>query len=198
MNITKLVGLHLYNYLASNGELGTQTFALLQRQIDEGHDLQDRKNLPGHVTSGFFLLDPTMTKVLMIYHKVLQKWLCPGGHYEGMETPRKSALRELEEETSFPADKTRYLNELGYLALDLDSHAIPANPAKDEPEHIHHDFLYLGVATEFIPADQLKAQLIEVDDVAWKTLDEAAAMPDERVRRAVQKVRKQINAASEV
>ena len=192
MNITKLVELHLHSYLLANGLLETQTFALLQRQIDEGHDLQDRKTLPGHVTSSFMLLDPTMTKILMIYHKGLDKWLCPGGHYEGQCSPRTSALRELEEETGFPASKTRHFNEHSFLALDVDTHSIPARPSKGEGEHVHHDFLYLGVATELV---DLVHQEEEVEEAAWKSLDEAANLPDERVRRAVQKAKKLINEA---
>lgn len=195
MNITKLIELHLLSYLVFNDEMHTQTFALLKRQIDENHDLQDRKNMTGHVTSSFMLLDPSLTKILMIYHKGLNKWLCPGGHYEGDVPPRVSALRELEEETGFPANKTRFFNEHGYLALDLDSHPIPANERKGEGAHIHHDFLYVGVATEMV---DLVHQEEEVEEAVWKTLDEAAQLPDTRVRRAVEKVKKLINASSEV
>lgn len=189
MNITKLVGLHLYNYLEHNGELDTQTHVVLKRQIDEDHDLQDRKTLPGHVTSSFFLLSTCMTKVLLIHHIVHDKWICPGGHYEGDVAPRTSALRELEEETGFPSDQVGWLGLKSYIALDIDTHVIPARPSKGETDHYHHDFLYIGMSQiDFQPV----AQLEEVHAAKWVTLDEASTMPDARLRRAVEKARKLI------
>ena len=195
MNITKLVDLHLYNYLAHKGMLDTQIFAHLKRQIDEGHDLQDRKNMAGHVTASFMLLSPCRTKILMIYHKGLEKWLCPGGHYEGEVPPRISALRELEEETGFPIDQVDWFGHMSYLPLDIDTHDIPARPSKGEGAHWHHDFLYVGQAKQLV---ELEHQEEEVAAAKWIDLDEAAQLPDERVRRAVEKVKKLIYASSDL
>jgi len=185
MNINTLVDWHLYNYLAFHGMLDSQAFAHLKRQIDEGHDLQDRKNMAGHVTSSFLLLDPTLTKVLMIHHKGFDKWLCPGGHYEGDVTPRKSALRELTEETGFPEELVGYFDPMGYLPLDIDTHEIPARPEKGEGDHWHHDFLYLGVASALAP---LVRQEEEVSGVLWVDIEDAMTFPDTRVRRLMAKV----------
>jgi 8-oxo-dGTP pyrophosphatase MutT (NUDIX family) len=137
------------------------------------------------VTSSFALLNPEKTHVLMIHHLGFNKWLFPGGHYEGQVTPRISALRELEEETGFPAASVEYLDDLGYLAIDLDTHAIEARPSKNEAAHWHHDFLYLGVALRDHP---LTHQVEEVAGAEWISLDQAANLPDERVRRAVAKI----------
>jgi 8-oxo-dGTP pyrophosphatase MutT (NUDIX family) len=165
--------------------LDTQIFAHLKRQIDEGHDLQDRRNFAGHVTSSFALLNPEKTKVLMIHHRGFDKWLFPGGHYEGAVAPRKSALRELTEETGFPEEHVAFLDHMDYLALDIDTHAIPARPEKDEAAHWHHDFLYLGIATAEV---SLVHQEEEVLGAEWISLDDAANLPDERVKRAIAKI----------
>ena len=185
MNITALVGLHLHTFLVHHNLADTQIFAHLQRQIDEGHDLQDRRNFAGHVTSSFALLDPTRTKVLMIHHLGFDKWLFPGGHYEGNVPPRISALRELEEETGFPAAKVGWLHYNDFVALDLDTHEIPARPSKNEDAHWHHDFLYIGVASEEV---DLTHQVEEVAAAKWIALEEAAQLPDERVRRVMDKI----------
>jgi len=186
MNITTLVDWHLGNYLTYTG-LDPEIFDRLQRQIAEEQDLQDRKNMDGHVTSSFLLLDPSLTKVLMIHHKGFDKWLCPGGHYEGNVTPRKSALRELTEETGYPADKVAYFDHMGYLPLDVDTHEIPARPDKGEGDHWHHDFLYLGVP---LPDEELTHQEEEVHGVKWISIRDAMDLPDTRVRRLMDKVTK--------
>lgn len=191
MNITDLIKDHLNGYLDHSGLREENLFSHLMRQISEGQDLQDRKNMDGHVTSSFLLLDPTMTKVLMIYHRGFDMWLCPGGHYEGNVGPRESALRELVEETGFPVDYVRYFDEFGYLALDVDTHFIPARPSKDEGEHWHHDFLYLGVALDIHP---LVHQEEEVLDAAWIPLEEAAVMDDPRTQRVIKKAQRLIDA----
>ncbi|OGJ39364.1 MAG: hypothetical protein A3A82_00470 [Candidatus Pacebacteria bacterium RIFCSPLOWO2_01_FULL_47_12] len=38
-------------------------------------------------------------KVLLVHHKKLNKWLCPGGHMEAGELPHQAAEREFFEET---------------------------------------------------------------------------------------------------
>lgn len=39
------------------------------------------------------------TKMLLVHHKKLGKWLQPGGHIEPTENPVETAVRELKEET---------------------------------------------------------------------------------------------------
>ena len=48
-----------------------------------------------YVISGFLIHNG---KVLLIYHKILNKWLPPGGHIEKNETPDEAVNREFEEE----------------------------------------------------------------------------------------------------
>lgn len=185
MNITALVDLHLETYLIHE-KLARSDFQILDNQIKLNQDLQDRRNFTGHVTSSFALLNTENSHLLMIHHLGFDKWLFPGGHYEGDVSPRSSALRELTEETGFPSEFVGYLNPTDYIALDLDTHPIPARPHKNELAHFHHDFLYLGKATR---ADaSLVPQLDEVAQVRWISLEEARNLPDARTRRVVDKI----------
>ena len=46
-----------------------------------------------------YTIDFENKKVLLMYNKKLNKWLQPGGHIEGKETPKETAIRETYEET---------------------------------------------------------------------------------------------------
>ncbi len=154
-------------------------------QVEMEENLQDRKNMTGHVTSSFLLLNPSKTKILLIHHKGLNKWLCPGGHYEGEVPMRTSAIRELEEETGFPLDMVDWWDHEDYVALDIDSHIIPPNPTKQEGRHYHHDFLYVGIAKEEL---EPMPQAEEVFSAKWASLVEVASLNDSRMRRLLNKV----------
>lgn len=89
-------------------------------------------------------------KVLLIYHKKLEKWLPPGGHIEENETPPEAAQREVLEETGFKFEFISQENiviqratarslERPYMCL---LEEIPAYG--DTPSHQHVDFIFVG------------------------------------------------------
>ncbi|QEE16746.1 NUDIX domain-containing protein [Promethearchaeum syntrophicum] len=45
-----------------------------------------------------YIIDQKTKKFLMVFHRKYGKWLAPGGHLEGEESTRETALREAEEE----------------------------------------------------------------------------------------------------
>ncbi len=137
---------------------------------------EDDADMRGHVTTSALVLDPTLQHALMIEHRVLKRWLQPGGHYEAGQSLWESALREVREETGLSALGAHLV--FGHaIPLDIDSHAIPANPRKGEAAHWHHDYAYLVIA----PRDEeaLAPQLSEVSGVAWRPLAELCAESEE-------------------
>lgn len=95
-----------------------------------------------------YTIDFENKKVLLMYNKKLNKWLQPGGHIEGKETPEETAIRETFEETgikikiigpSFDNEKfqpiatERYINKVGDM-IDIQFLAIPEtnNLSNDE------------------------------------------------------------------
>lgn len=89
-----------------------------------------------HFTASGIVVDND--RVLLIFHRYLNKWLHPGGHIENEEEPHQAAQREVLEETGW---YTTLINGNG--PLDVDIHIIPDNPIKSQPEHWHIDFAYL-------------------------------------------------------
>lgn len=125
-----------------------------------GDSIASRKEFRGHVTAGALLLRPD-GRLLTIEHKALQKWLFPGGHLEDVdETLMLAALRELAEETGISPEQVVAASP---VPLHIDTHPIPANPAKGEPDHQHFDFRFLFRTT----ADVGELQAEEVTDYSW-------------------------------
>jgi len=157
----------------------------LREQIAHDDGLFSRANMAGHITASVLVFDADRRHVLLIHHKVYRSWMQPGGHVEPDSTSLfASGLREVEEETGLPAADTQPL--VDGRALDIDTHAIAARPAKGEGAHRHHDFLFAVVATRpFAPRPQLE----EVDGVEWMPIADFLAIPGQRMRHLVPKLR---------
>ena len=142
-----------------------ERLAALRTQLDEdAGDPLSRANMRGHVTTSALVLDPTLTHTLLIHHRVIGRWLQPGGHYEAGQGLWESALREVAEETGVTS-LAAHPAWGQVMPLDIDSHPIAANPRKGEGDHWHHDYAYLVIA----PLDAaLLAQADEVHGVQWR------------------------------
>jgi 8-oxo-dGTP pyrophosphatase MutT (NUDIX family) len=91
----------------------------------------------GHITASALVVDVATQRVLLHFHKKLNRWLQFGGHSEPDDaTPDATALRETQEETGLP---DLYFVQDGLL--DVDVHSIPARGSM--PEHLHLDLRYL-------------------------------------------------------
>lgn len=134
--------------------------------------LTDRGTLPGHVTTGAFVVDAE-GRLLQIAHKSLRRWLNPGGHTEPADASlADAARRELREETGLGDEHVTLLGD-PVLPLAIDAHRIPANPAKGEPEHWHFDFRYAFRLNGISGATAVELQLDEVDDYRWIPFEQA-------------------------
>ncbi|WP_349362079.1 NUDIX domain-containing protein [Streptomyces sp. H27-C3] len=165
-----LVLLDVGGYLAQHPEDKEPLAALLD---EAGDTITSRKEFRGHVTAGVVLHRPD-GRVLTIEHQALSKWLLPGSHVveDTDETLVGAALRELAEETGTDADKVTLAVD---LPLHVDAHIIPANPAKDEPDHLHFDlrFMFRTTADEIV----LQEEEEEVTAASWQFADMLVSEP---------------------
>jgi 8-oxo-dGTP pyrophosphatase MutT (NUDIX family) len=106
-------------------------------------DAYRRKHLPGHITGSSWIVNNEGSKVLLVKHAALHKWLQPGGHADGDENVFAVALREANEETGLVN-----LTPVGTGFLDIDIHAIPERKDLPFPQHNHYDVRFLFQADE--------------------------------------------------
>ena len=119
-----------------------------------------RENPDGHLTASAWILNESKSKVLLIHHKKLNRWLQPGGHIEVEDSSMaNAALREALEETNLKS--IQFLNKSIY---DIDVHLIPAR--KTEKEHYHLDFRFIFIADE----KEIAQHSDEVKDMKWVEL----------------------------
>ena len=182
-NITGLVDIYLQQFPAEKDT--TKLFSdFLARNA--ANELFIRKNFDGHITTSAFIVDPAHTKILLLRHKSLNRWLQPGGHVEGDDTLLLSALREANEETGIPKVEMKNIPTFSNseVPFDIDSHYIPANPKKQEDGHYHHDLRYLF---EYTGDGNIIFNTDESTGLKWVKLDELA--DDETFGAVVKKIR---------
>lgn len=131
-----------------------------------------RAQLPAHFTGSAVVVDPTGSRVVLLFHGKLARWLQPGGHAEPADLSdlAATALREAREETGCQVA----LHPTAPRPLDVDAHRIPARG--DEAEHTHLDVRFLVVAKD--PA-ALAHDPLESAGAQWLSFDEALARADE-------------------
>jgi 8-oxo-dGTP pyrophosphatase MutT (NUDIX family) len=144
----------------------------------------DRAIGEGHLTGSAITVSADGSRVLLLHHRKLERWLQPGGHGDpGEATGEEVALREALEETGIEGLE---LHATAPRPLDVDVHDIPARG--DEPAHQHLDLRYLVRA----PRDaRVSPALAELHEIRWVGWDETDALdPDHGLRRALTKARR--------
>ncbi len=131
---------------------------------------------PGHaVASGFVVSHDS--RIALVRHRKLNRWLQPGGHAEAHETDLALvASREIGEELGIT------VQHLMLAPFDVDVHWIPERRAT--PQHQHYDIRFLCV----IDRVPLQASS-DAAEARWVTLGEASTLDlDPGLHRMIHKV----------
>ncbi|MFA6527864.1 MAG: NUDIX domain-containing protein [Candidatus Babeliales bacterium] len=138
--------------------------------------IEKTKDLRRDFTATGYVVNTTRTKILVVFHNKLQKWIPAGGHMEPNELPHEAALREVLEETGVSARILSDDYDLGIMDEIVDCQVprpymilyqhIPER--KSDGQHIHVDFVYAMEANE----SEVTVQIEEVSKVEWLTKEE--------------------------
>ena len=147
-------------------------------ELNHAVSVSSRRNSQGHITGSAYVVDLTAQKILLIFHRGLQRWLQPGGHLEEAEMPWIGAAREAREETGVQSlSLLPWHAQNANAPLDFEVHTIPKNIAKGEPQHFHYDFRYVFFSKS---NEVLKPQLEEVAQARWFGFADAVAYLGQR------------------
>ncbi|MDN5360943.1 MAG: hypothetical protein PWQ84_2006 [Thermotogaceae bacterium] len=138
----------------------------------EKSDKQRRSQL-AHLTSSGFILNPSMTKTLMVHHNIYQTWAWTGGHADGDRDLLKIAIKEAKEEAGL-----KRISPLVGDMLSLDILTVKGHYKRGEyvSAHLHLSAAYVLIAEE---DEELTVKPDENSDVAWIAVEEMNKMSNE-------------------
>lgn len=126
-------------------------------------DACDRRCAPGHLTASAVVFSSDLTRVALVLHRIVGRWLQPGGHLEPDDASvADAARREVREELGVEVD-------LDPVPVTLDCHPIACRGYTEPTRHLDVRF-----AARAVP-DAALATSPESSDAAWWPVD---ALPD--------------------
>ena len=136
------------------------------RFLQQGDDSCFLRTRPdGHITGSGLLVSKNTGKFLLMHHRYIKRWFQFGGHADGDTDILNVAIREAVEESGI-----KNIVPLVPQLIDVDIHAIPANPVKGEGDHLHYDLRYLLTTED----DHFIAP--EGHDMRWLSIEDMQAL----------------------
>ena len=157
------------NYQCVNEQEENDQRVILEYIRDHKDNILTRENKIAHLTSSGFIVNESLTKVLMIHHNIYNTWAWTGGHADGEEDLLKIAVTEAKEETGLETIKV--ISE-EIASIDI----LPVNGHIKRGEyvsaHLHLNVAYLLKANEKAP---LVVNERETSGIKWIKINEVAA-----------------------
>ena len=169
LNISEIINKYLELFPNEKSDL-IKLDNLVNHNKDDINNLFDRKNMEGHITSGGFIYSKKEKKILLLEHKLLKKFLEPGGHVELYDDSIfDAAKREILEETGLKDLESINVAINTDVPFNINTHMVLKNEKKHEIEHYHFDFEYLFIV------DSIKEVTInndESNEYKWTDINE--------------------------
>ena len=172
---------------------------VILRALDTDPDCFDR-SARAHMACSIWVVDPSFTQTLLVYHNIYDSWSWIGGHADGECNLAAVALRELQEETGVAharlvMGETRGANDASEVpaptvdgfrplcgpggiysleVLTVDGHE---KRGAYVSSHLHLNVTYLAIAD---PAEPIRIKPDENSGVRWVPLEDAIRLSTEQ------------------
>lgn len=157
----------IQNYQPVNEQEVVDKKVILELCEVYGQKLLNRENSAVHVSASGFIVNPTLTKTLVVYHNIYKAWTWTGGHADGDGDLLGVAIKEAKEETG-----VNEIKELSEKIAVLDILSVPPHikHGKYISTHLHVSVGYLLIANEnqnicIKPDENSGVQWIELSDL---------------------------------
>ena len=138
-----------------------------------GHEDCFERSSIAHMACSIWVVDPSCTQTLLVYHNIYDSWSWIGGHADGERDLAAVALRELSEETGVAHAA---LVDCGIYSLDVltvDGHV---KRGRYVSSHLHLNVTYLALAS---PRERIRIKPDENSGVRWVPLEQVIPLSTE-------------------
>lgn len=175
---TKELMISIANYRPFNVQESADKEAFLSF-LKSRENFWTRENLTGHLTASAWIVNPSFTKVLMVYHHIYDSWAWTGGHADGETDLLCVALNEAREETGLESVSPHSDSIYSLEVLTVDGHMKNGSRVAS---HLHYNLTYLLVADDTRP---VRSKPDENAEVAWFRIEDAAKASSEPYMRQI-------------
>ena len=140
-----------------------------------GDEALKRSSEIAHLSSSGFILNPSLTKTLMVHHNIYNTWAWTGGHADGDRDMLEIAIKEAKEETGVKGIKPLNTEIVSLDILPVCAHIKNGTYVN---AHMHLSISYVLIADE---NETLRINEAENSGVMWidtNKMDEFCKEPD--------------------
>ena len=134
------------------------------------------RSAQAHMACSIWVVDPTMTQTLLVYHNIYDSWSWIGGHADGEPDLQAVALRELQEETGVAHARIVERGPGNIYSLEVLTVNGHEKRGAYVGSHLHLNVTYLAIADPFEP---IRVKPDENSGVRWAPLEDAVRLSTE-------------------